>query len=117
MSANKTDVAAFLREFKRVALSESNFYLVGRVENNRDIVRLGLTKGNVVHEIASLSVADYCAGPEADRDRAGEVWKFGKCINGHDVYIKLKIASTGRFKIAKCISFHIAQYPLHYPLR
>lgn len=117
MSASRDEVAAFLKEFKRVAVDEAEFYLVDRVENNRDIIALGLTRKNCIDEIASLSVLDYCKGPEADRDRAGAVWVFGRSIDGHDVYIKLKLAETEWGKIAKCISFHFAQYPLCYPLR
>lgn len=62
-----------------------------------------------------LSVADYSAGPKPDRDRGGDIWEFGKDIDGYEVYIKLKVASVDDAMIAKCISFHIAQYPLKYP--
>jgi hypothetical protein len=47
----------------------------------------------------------------------GEIWEFGKRIGGNDVYIKLKIAQVGNDKIAKCISFHKAEFPLSYPLK
>jgi len=78
---------------------------------------LGLTKNNLKEKILALSVEDYCGGPEPDRDRAGDVWIFGKQIFGREIYIKLKIAWVGKEKIAKCLSFHPASYPLCFPYR
>ena len=68
-------------------------------------------------EILSLSTTDYCSGPKPDKDMPGEIWEFGKRIGGKGVYIKLKIAQVGNNKIAKCISFHKAEFPLCYPLK
>ena len=59
----------------------------------------------------------YCKGPEADRDRPGELWFFGKVIQDKGIYIKLKIADADGIKIAKCISFHIAEYPMSFPYK
>ena len=78
---------------------------------------LGLTRKTVELEILSLSVVDYSSGPKADRDRAGEVWIFGKAINEHEIYIKLKIVEIEETKIAKCISFHEAEFSLTYPFK
>ena len=47
----------------------------------------------------------------------GDIWEFGKVINGVEVYIKLKIADAACERIAKCISFHKAKFPLDFPLR
>ena len=58
---------------------------------------------------------DYCDGPKPDKDRPGEVWEFGKLMEGKDVYIKLKIAHVERVKLAKCISFHEAERALCFP--
>jgi hypothetical protein len=55
-------------------------------------------------------------GPEPDKDKPGDIWIFGKEIEGKEVYIKLKIAIVGEVRIAKCISFHIANFPLSFPL-
>lgn len=117
MSSCTDEVAAFLKEFKHVAFDEGEFFIVNRVENNRDMVALGFTRRNCADEIADLSAADYCEGPEPDLDRGGEVWIFGKRIEGREVYIKLKVAETDWGKIAKVISFHFARHPLDYPLR
>ena len=62
-------------------------------------------------------MTDYCKGPQPDKDRPGDIWVFGKEIAGSEVYIKLKIAQAGTHKIAKCISFHAAEYPLGCPYK
>jgi len=107
----------FLKEFKKIVTQERGLDIVDRKENLKSLLKLGITKKNCKHEILDLSVSDYCAGPKPDKDRPGEIWEFGKKNSGHDVYIKLKIAETGSIKIAKCISFHIAEFPIINPLK
>ena len=63
----------------------------------------------------TLSVENYCEGPNPDRDRPGDIWVFGKPVGTEEIYIKLKIAQVGKEKIAKCLSFHTANFPLCYP--
>jgi hypothetical protein len=107
----------FLKDFKKIVTQERGLDIVDRKENLTSLLQLGLTKKGCKHEILNLSVSDYCAGPKPDRDRPGVIWEFGKKINGHDVYIKLKIAEAGSVRIAKCISFHIAEHPITNPLK
>ena len=78
---------------------------------------LGLTEAGVKREVLDLALNDYCRGPEADDNRLerGNVYVFGKEIDGTEVYIKLKIAHAGEQKIAKCLSFHTAGKRLQYP--
>lgn len=110
-------VAKFLTELKKLISTGRDFNIVERYENNSTFIKLGLTWSNFVDEMLGLSAADYCSGPEADRDRLGDVWMFGKEIKGCDVYIKLKIYDYGPERRAKCISFHEAMHPIKYPLR
>lgn len=107
-------VRGFLIEFKRIVSSHGP-HIVQRLVNKDALLELGLTKENVKDEILSLSVADYCKGPEIDKDIPGDIWVFGKTIDGKEVYIKLKIVEEGGKKIATCISFHPARYPLSFP--
>ena len=111
------DVRDFLLEFKRVATGGSGIDIVPRAEIRPTLARLGITKANLEEILLWLSVTDYCQGPKPDRDRPGNLWIFGREIECHEVYIKLKVAQVGNRRIAKCISFHIAQYPLRYPHR
>ena len=110
-------VRRFLLEFKQAATSGSGIDLVPRKSTRPTLLQLGLTKRNVEEILLSLSVADYCKGPEEDRDCPGELWFFGKEIDGYEIYIKLKVANVGGREIAKCISFHFAKFPLRYPYK
>ena len=84
-------------------------------------MELGLTEAHLEEILLALSIRDYCSGPERDRDRdghsPGQVWDFGKRIQGRDVYIKLTAFSDSDRDYAKCISFHFAEHPLAYPHR
>ncbi|HEC17602.1 MAG TPA: hypothetical protein ENI99_13665 [Sedimenticola sp.] len=110
-------VRAFLLEFKQTVTTGSGIDLVPRAGARETMRFLGLTKKNVEEILLGLSVADYCAGPKPDHNRPGKIWEFGKDLDGYEVYIKLKVATVGTTKIAKCISFHIAKRPLTYPYR
>ncbi len=116
-STEKEQVAKFLKEFKEIATKGRGIDFIGRRKNLESLASLGLTKRNSEDEILNLSVADYCAGPKPDKDRPGEIWEFGKIIEAKMVYIKLKIGGGRSEKIAKCISFHPAEFPLRFPYR
>lgn len=109
-------IALFLKEFKQL-VQEGGLYVVNRSDHQKSLGELGLTKEAGKIEILGLSVTDYCKGPQPDKDKPGDIWVFGKKIEGREVYIKLKIAQVGTYKIAKCISFHAAEQPLCYPFK
>lgn len=112
----KDRIRIFLREFKRIIV-DRGLDVISRRKNNDALSELGLTRKNRRDEILTISVENYCSGPEPDHDRPGEVWVFGKQIGSANVYIKLKIAQVGERKIAKCISFHPAKHPICYPCK
>ena len=114
--AKKEAIRRFLREFKETATVGRGIDIVDRRKNMQSLVQLRFTKKNCRDEILTLSVEDYCDGPKPDKDRPGEVWEFGKLIEGKEVYIKLKIAQVDQVKLAKCLSFHVAEHPLCFPL-
>lgn len=113
----KVGVRDFLMEFKKIVTSGRGLDIVNRREYIDALTEMGLTRRNLKEEIMTLSVDNYCEGPEPDKDRPGYVWVFGKQITTEEVYIKLKIAQVGKEKIAKCLSFHVAKFPLRYPCR
>jgi hypothetical protein len=110
------EISDFLRKFKKLA-AQRGVYVIPRVKNQQALADLELTRKNRSDIILSLSVTDYCRGPEPDRDKPGYVWEFGKTVDGKPVYIKLKIAMTDGGQIARCISFHAAEFPLSFPCR
>lgn len=110
-----SEIRSFLLQFKKIVTEGRGLDIVNRRENLEALANLGLTKKNLREEILTLSIENYCEGPEPDRDRPGNVWVFGKQLGSEEIYIKLKIAQVGKEKIAKCISFHTANFPLCYP--
>ena len=113
----QTDIRDFLVEFKGIMAKGRGLDIVNRRENIDTLAKMGLTMKNLIEEIMTLSVENYCQGPEPDRDRPGDIWVFGKKLGAEEIYIKLKIAQVGKEKIAKCLSFHAANFPLCYPCR
>jgi hypothetical protein len=117
LETSPQEAAKFLHELKALIVNGSGLHLIFRPEHHDDIVELGLNKAAIDSIVVGLSVADYCSGPNPDRDKPGYVWEFARNINSHDVYIKLKIADGASSRMAICISFHKAKYPLRFPLR
>lgn len=118
MATSKESVLDFLKNFKEIMTNaQRGLDFIPREENNQTIIDLGLTRKNIENEILGLTALDYCSGPEEDHTRPGVIWKFGKNIMQHEIYIKLKIAEIRSENIAKCISFHKANHRINYPLR
>lgn len=115
--AKEEKIRKFLEEFKEIASKGRGIDVIPRRENIEDLAQLGLTKKNRNEEIMTLSLADYCKGPEPDKGKTGDIWIFGKQVGNKEVYIKLKIAQVGKERIAKCLSFHAAKFPLCYPYK
>ena len=74
----QTEIRDFLLQFKKIMVTGRGLEIVNRRENIEALARLGLTKKNLREEIMTLSVENYCEGPEPDRDRPGDIWVFGK---------------------------------------
>jgi len=111
---NQDKVVEFLRNFKQAA-SKRGVFVIPRESTLSTLRQFGLTKMNLQDELLALSLTNYSKGPEKDRDQNGELWIFGKMVVRHEMYIKLKIFKVDGEYQAKCISFHVAEYPLMYP--
>ncbi len=111
-------ISAFLKEFKKLAVSSGVDIFIRRKEYQNAFSELEITIADAFNELMSLSIENYCSGPEPDRDVPGtSVWEFGTTIEGKEVYTKLKIVEINGQKYAKCISFHKAKYPQCYPFK
>lgn len=113
----QAEIEEFLREFKRCWDGK----VIDRVnEKNEDtLIVLGITPQHRAEEIRKLKYTDFYRGPSPDHSNPGEeCWEFGRKIGGEEVYIKIKIYATesGQQR-GKCLSFHIAEKKITYPLR
>lgn len=111
----KEEVADFLKGFKDTAVGYGGIFFVRLNEYDLTRQKLEINKLGVEHEIYNLTTNHYSSGPDPDYGEPGEVWVFGKEIRGREVYIKLKVSAADIGKIAKCLSFHIADRPIKYP--
>ena len=108
------EIVAFLRNFKRLA--QSNFIFIQRKKNLDSISQLGIKISQVKSIIMQLTYENYHKGPERDKDRKkGNIWEFGVIIDHEEVYVKL--SDDFSHNIAKCISFHKAEFKISYPYK
>ena len=87
-----------------------------RDRNIQTLLELEITPKYREDIIKDLRSEDYVEGPITDTlNRLGDMWVFGRAINGHDVYIKISMGTEGTSTI--CISFHIAEHKLNYKFK
>lgn len=117
MSSRKLLVQLFLKDFKEAANSDSGILYAGRDKNWDTLVKLGITTAIRDEIVLGLSFRNYVSGPLKDRDgRSGEFWVFGTLEDSKEIYIKLKVYVDRAGKKAFCLSFHLAEHPLSFPL-
>jgi len=109
-------VINFLRNLKE-AIGRNRIRPVRRQDYQKSLISLGLTRELCEQEILTLTIENYCKGPEPDLDYPGELWIFGKIIGAQEIYIKLKLVDVASETFAKLISFHPADCALCYPYK
>ena len=113
-TATQTEINDFLFKFKFFAQIPGQFSFVERHKNLQALADLGITQVEALNAILQLTYRNYSSGPEPDRDYYGrKVWIFGYSLEGEEIYIKL--ADDLSYNIAKCISFHKADFTIAYP--
>ena len=115
VTTDRQSVAEFLDSLREVLGAGGKLIVVPREKNRESLLRLGLTFGNCRQELLTLTELNYCSGPDQDADPAkkGDVWVFGKEIDGCPVYIKVKV-TKGWPGAVTCISFHEAEARLKF---
>lgn len=113
--ASIEDVHQFLSEFK-VKMSIWDVLFLNRKKNIQTLSDLEITpiyRKKILTELKSL---DYSQGPLVDNMMNGaDMWVFGKSIKNKEVYIKITMGNPSLSVI--CISFHLAEHPMNYPLK
>ena len=111
----REEVEAFLEEVRHLIRDKQSLFVM-RPKNAEALLSLNMSKRAAVLEVSNLTVANYCSGPEEDRDRAGQqCWIFGCDVAGCEVYVKLIVEALpqGRRRL-KILSFHQAERKLRY---
>ena len=116
MIATLAEIQKFLNDFHQKVEVFDIFFIDEREKNLSTLGELGIIKGMRKEVIQSLTVEDYSEGPIKNLLNAwGDLWVFGKDINGHEVYIKIAYGRPNSSTI--CVSFHIAEFPMNYPYK
>jgi hypothetical protein len=111
--AERYKVALFLSLMKSAA--SSRFALTQRKKNLDTLALLGLDLADAKEHALGLVPEDYVSGPTPDDKRPGdEVWVFGLRVEGQEIYVKVCVITEPL--LCTCISFHVPDKPLSYPL-
>jgi len=114
--AAKEDVGAFLKDFKVKLGIWGVVFRDDRSKNALALLDLDITPAYRLTVLGELQVIDYMEGPRQEALYGGaDMWIFGKAIKGRDIYIKITLGFTGASVI--CISFHVSEHPMKYPLK
>lgn len=114
--ATRGEVEQFLNQFKVKLDIWGVFYMDDREKNKQTMVQLNFRNLERLNVVKSIVVEDYSEGPIKDElNGFGEMWVFGKDVDGHEIYIKVTLGRPGSSTI--CISFHIAEHPMQYPYK
>lgn len=114
--STKREVEKFLADFKNKLNVFDVIFKDERGKNAQTLLHLEITPRERKEVIRRLEPEDYSHGPIINYNESdADLWIFGKTIKKHETYIKITMGKTNQPVI--CISFHISEYPMIYPLR
>jgi hypothetical protein len=105
----------FLEQLQR-QLEGGAIMFEGRPKNIQALEDLDINPSERKNYLKQLQLENFSSGPNPDEVHKGcSLWEFGMLVKGLEVYIKItqKDAATDLY----CISFHLAEYPMTYPLK
>ena len=115
MSTEK-EVTVFLNDFKTKMGIWDVLFRDERGKNAQALAVLELRPNERKAVLESLTIKDYSQGPIEEKLYGGSnMWVFGKTIKKQEVYIKITLGAMGASVI--CISFHLAEHKMQYPLK
>jgi hypothetical protein len=110
------EVATFLNDFKEKMKFWDVLFRDDRGKNTQALVDLEIRPIERKAILNAIETRDYSEGPLEEKMYGGaDMWVFGKTIKKKEVYIKITIGPMGSSVI--CISFHLAQHKMNYPLK
>lgn len=114
--SSKQEVEKFLSELKVKMDVFGILFLDERGKNQQALHDLEISPNKRMEIITSLTVWDFSEGPLAEKMRGIlPMWIFGKTVKNKEVYIKISMGMENTKAV--CISFHIAEHTMNYPLK
>ena len=114
--SSETAVTSFLKDFKEKLRFRDVLFRDDRGKNAQAMVDLELRPIERKAILEALETKDYSEGPLEEKLYGGaDMWVFGKTVKKKEVYIKITMGAMSSSVI--CISFHLAQHKMKYPLK
>lgn len=114
--STKSEVSIFLMNFKEKMKFWDVLFRDDRGKNSKTLLELELRPIERKTILEKLEITDYCDGPIEEKLYGGsDMWVFGKTIKKREVYIKITMGIQGSSVV--CISFHLAEHKMNYPLK
>ncbi len=114
--SKEQQVTSFLKEFKEKMKIWNILYRDDRGKNAQALVDLEFRPIDRKEILEKLEIKDYSQGPIEEMLYGGsDMWVFGKILKKKEVYIKITLGALGSSVI--CISFHLAEHKMQYPLK
>jgi len=114
--STETKVASFLKNFKEKMMIWDVLFRDDRGKNAQALLDLELTPIERKVILEALKNKDYSEGPIEEKLYGGaDMWVFGKTVKKKEVYIKITMGAMNCSVI--CISFHLAEQKIQYPLK
>lgn len=112
----ENEVERFLRDFRDKMKIWDILFRDERGKNTQALIDLELRPIDRIEILKNLNFEDYSQGPLDDIIFGiANMWVFGKEIKKKEVYIKISLGRAGSCVL--CISFHLAEHPMDYPLK
>ncbi len=114
--ADKHEVKLFLEELRTKIEIFGILFRDDRGKNQQTLATLEISPLERKDIIKTLKPEDYSEGPLEEKLHGMlDMWVFGKNVRGHEVYIKISMGTANNQAV--CISFHLAEHPMTYPLK
>ena len=113
---SESEVGAFLKDFKEKMKIWDVLFRDDRGKNLQALIELEITPSERKKVLEQIEIKDYSEGPLIDSlYSSAEMWVFGKTVKKKEVYIKITMGVINSSVL--CISFHLAQHKMQYPLK
>jgi len=112
---SESEVGAFLKDFKVKMKIWDVLFRDDRGKNLQALIELEITPSERKKVLEQIEIKDFSEGPLIENLYGGaEMWVFGKTVRKKEVYIKITMGVINSSVL--CISFHLAQHKMQYPL-
>lgn len=123
VKTTKAEVQRFLTKLSEILNDDSfdvskHLIFIQNSKNMQTLMDLDYDTQQIVEHLKTLTITEF-SEVKIDNENAYPpyLWVFGRYIERHLVYIKLKIREKEDSTKVVCLSFHIAVHPMSFPYK